>query len=84
MATIFVELAWSREKVEVLDIDFETITNTELINELINNDIIKPLNDGKYILIKGSQLITENNLTLKNLGFTDGDSIYIHQVNSGA
>lgn len=82
MATLFIKLAWSGAVIEISDVNLENITNTELIAELIAENVLRAtLNCDKYFLIKGCLPITEDNKTLKEIGFTDGETItiFIHE-----
>ena len=68
------------------EVNLETLTNTELIAELVKGAVLKPTADKEkyHLLSKENQPITEDNITLQQLEFKDSDTITIVKKGIGA
>lgn len=78
MASITLEVANTGEKIPVNDLDLEAVTNEELVEAAITNDILKKPEAGmEYKLIGKSNAPIIDKANLSSLGFVDGDTIKI-------
>lgn len=85
MASITLDVANTGEKVPVNDLDLESVTNTELIEAALGNDILKKPEAGmEYKLIGKNNAPVMDKASLSSLGFVDGDTIKIVAKPMGA
>ena len=86
MASIKLVLASTGEDFQVNDLDMESVTNTELLNEAVANGVFPPAGTSmKYALVgKDGKPISEETKTLAEIGYKDGDNIKVLSVAEGA
>lgn len=86
MANITLDIANTGEKVPVLDIDLESVTNVDLIEAALTSDILRPITDwfgnpvwnpNVYKIIGKNNAPVIDEATLSSLGFADGDTIRV-------
>lgn len=79
MAKLSVKEGSSGAVTPLEDVNLKTLTNNELITELVNGAVLKPaVGKEKYhLLSKENQPINEENKTLQDLGFKDDDTITV-------
>jgi hypothetical protein len=82
MATLNLVILTTGESFEAQDIDFEEVTPREILNsEVLGLPVAQ---DGqKWQLLKGS-LVVDQEKTLAQIGFKDGDEAYITAKVNGA
>ncbi|MBO7124553.1 MAG: hypothetical protein J6V74_01770 [Bacteroidales bacterium] len=89
MADITVKESSTGALTPVSEVDLAQITNTTLINELVANGVLSPTgangqqNDW-HLVGKDNVYIQEQNRTLAELGFADGDTITVIAKPAGA
>lgn len=85
MAHITVRIAQDGTTVPVEEIDLGQVTNTQLIQEMVNSgQIPAPAGGHEYRLAgKNNEILTET-ITLEKAGFKDGDTITLLDKGLGA
>lgn len=86
MADIKVKNAITGELIPVSDIELSETTNTDLIDELVNNNVFpQPPAGEKWVIVDKENIKREeDNMTLAAMGFIDGDTITIVRRPQGA
>lgn len=87
MASIKLVLASTAEDFQVNDVNMESVTNTELLNEAVANGVFPPAGaDMTYALVgkDGKPIAAETTKTLAEIGYKDGDNIKVLSVAKGA
>ena len=85
MATLTVKISSTGEKFELEDVDLNAITPADLISQLTQGGSIPALGTGEeYRIQKGGTIISQQNISLHELGFKDGDEVGITTKSTAA
>ena len=83
MADLTLLISITQESIPLSDVELESITDIQFVNELVDADIIPPLynEDAEYYICNtnGSYCCSPEGRTLSNIGFKDGDTIIIRK-----
>lgn len=83
MANITLFIANTGEKVQVLGIDLETVTNTELIRSALEEGVLltNPIGERAWALVdKHGKPIVDETKTLADIGYKDRDEIRVISI----
>ena len=86
MANLTIVVATTREEIFLTDVNLDMVTQKELIDSLVQNDVLEPYGDSiKWMMIDKLHHvpIREEDIPLSKLGFVDGDTIIIVAVGLG-
>lgn len=83
MADLTLLISITQESILLSDVELESITDIQFVNELVDAGIIPPLynEDAEYCICNtnGSYGCSPEGRTLSNIGFKDGDTIIIRK-----
>ena len=82
MADLTLLISITQETILLSDVEVESITDIQFVNELVDVGIIPPLynEDAEYCICKnGSYCCSPKGRTLSNMGFKDGGTIIIRK-----
>ena len=84
MANLIVREASSGSETPLEDVDLN-MTNRELIDGLVQEGVLRPLANGQqHLIVAKDNSVTEDTLTLADLGFTDSDILKVVTKDVGA
>lgn len=84
MADLTLLISITQETILLSDVELESITDIQFVNELVDAGIIPTLyynKDAEYCICNtnGSYCCSPEGRTLSNMGFKDGDTIVIRE-----
>ena len=83
MADLTLLISITHERIPLSDVELESITDIQFVNELVDAGIIPSLynEDAVYSIcnINGSYCCSPEGRSLSNIGFKDGDTIIIRK-----